>query len=165
MDPLSLREAIRIWFIGRLGDPARALSEYLPVQLRYGGRKKTLLRYFLTTLNDYGFPKPRPGKPDEQAQWNLGKVQIDHISAVARPDGVPSHEKDRLGNLTPLYGPINAALRDRSFEEKRAAYSESPFRMTKGLAEMSGWNLSAIRKREERMVAFAVALYCRDMGI
>ena len=163
MDPDSLRKAARIWFLGRLGDPVRTLSEFLPVQLRYGGRKKTLLRYFLTTLNDYGFPKPRPGKPDEQAQWDLGKVQIDHISASALPDGIPSYEKDRLGNLTPLYGPVNAALSNRPFEEKRTAYAESPLRMTKQLAEMAEWNATWIRKREEQMVKFAVALYSRDM--
>jgi hypothetical protein len=165
MDSESLREAVRIWFLGRLGDPARTLSEYLPVQLRYGGRKRTLLRYFLTTLNDYGFPKPQPGRPDEQAQWDLRKVQIDHISARTLPDGVPPYEKDRLGNLTPLYGPVNAALSDRPFDEKRSAYAESPLRMTKQLAEIPEWNATRIRKREEQMVKFAVALYCRDMQI
>lgn len=165
MDPSALRGEIRIWFVQRLGNPAERLSEYLPVQLRYGGRKKTLLRYFLTTLNDYGFPKPRPGKPDEEAEWDLKKVQIDHISATAVGDGIPAHEKDRLGNLTPLYGPVNAALGNSPFEEKRKAYRESPFRMTSALAEKDTWNLSSMRKREEQLVRFAAALFCRDMQV
>lgn len=163
--PSSLNAEVRLWFIQRLGDPSRTLAGYLPLQLRYGGKKKTLLRYFLTTLNDHGFPRLRPVKPDEQALWDLGKVQIDHISAVAAADGVPAHEKDRLGNLTPLYGPVNAALSDRPFTEKRSAYAESPFRTTKALAEEEGWSLPQIRRREEQMVRFAVALYCRDMQI
>jgi hypothetical protein len=165
MEPSSLRNAIRLWFIQRLGNPARTLAEYLPVNLRYGGRKKTLLKYFLTTLNDYGFPKRRSGRPDEEVQWDLRKVQIDHISATALGDGIPAYEKDRLGNLTPLYGPDNAALGNRPFEEKRGAYAESPFRMTKQLAEFARWDAQRIRNREEQMVRFAVALYCRDMEI
>lgn len=166
MDSSALRSEIRFWFLKELaGNPAARLSEYLPVQLRYGGRKKTLLRYFLTTLNDYGYPKPRPGKPDEEAEWDLRKVQIDHISATSVPDGIPAHEKDRLGNLTALYGPVNAALGNTPFEQKRHAYRESPFRMTRALADKDSWNLSSMREREDQLVRFAVALFCRDMQV
>lgn len=165
LDPVSLRGEIRIWFIQRLGNPERTLADYLPVQLRYGGRKKTLLRYFLTTLNDHGFPRSRPARPDEQAEWDLRKVQIDHISPASIADNIPAHEKDRLGNLTPLYGPVNAALGNRPFEEKRQAYRESPFRMTSALGETGSWTASSMRKREEQMVRFAVALFCRDMQV
>lgn len=60
---------------------------------------------------------------------------------------------------------MNAALSDCPFTEKRSAYAESPFRTTKALAEEEGWSLAQIRRREEQMVRFAVALYCRDMQI
>lgn len=165
MDVAALRADVRLWFIQQLGDPERALSENLPIQLRYGGKKKTLIRYFLTTLNDFGFPKPGPGKPDEQAEWDLRKIQIEHVSPRALSDGVPSNDKDRLGNLTPLYGPVNAALSNRPFHEKKSWYRDSPLRMTSQLAELEAWNASSIRKRENAMIRFAAKVFCGDMRI
>jgi len=164
-NPSELPQDVRLWFIQRLGDPERALSENVPIQLRYGGRKKTLLRYFLTTLNDFGFPRPNPGKPDEQAEWDLRKIQIEHISPKSLADGVAMPDKDSLGNLTPLYGPANAAMSNRPFEEKRSAYRGSPLRMTSELAEVDKWNAASIRKRQEHVVRFATKVYCRDMRI
>ncbi len=165
MNVEDLRGEVRTWFVQQLGNPKRALSESLPIQLRYNGRKVTVLRYFLTTINDYGFPAPSPRKPDEQAEWDLRKIQVEHISARNVPDGIAPDLKDRLGNLTPLYGPANAALSNRPFDEKKPAYRDSPLRMTAHLATYERWNSETILKREQAIVDFAAALFCRDMEI
>jgi hypothetical protein len=161
----ELPNDVRLWFIQQLGNPERALAENIPIQLRYGGKKRTQLRYFLTTLNDLGFPKPSPGRPDEQAGWDLRKIQLEHVSPKSVPDGVPDHDKDRLGNLTPLYGPTNAALGNQPFAAKKAMYRDSPLRITSGLAALDKWDALSIRRREEAMVDFAVKVYCRDMRV
>src|SRR5262249_2264709 len=128
----SLKADIREFFIQRLGNPSRALAESLPIQLRFNGRKKTVMRYFLTTVNDFGFPKDGGylAKPDEQADWNLGRIQIEHISPRSLEDGISDDDKDRLGNLTPLYGPTNASFGNQPFVVKKDRYRDSPLRMT-----------------------------------
>lgn len=162
----ELRTAVRLFFLQQLGNPTRALKEALPIQLRYGGRKKSLIRYFLTTLNDYGFPGSGPKlHPAQEAHWDLGQVQIDHISAQAIVDGIPPDDKDRLGNLTPLYGRSNSALGSRPFDSKRQVYEQSPLSMTRALATETGFTIDAINRREKAMVAFAADLFCRDMSV
>jgi hypothetical protein len=163
----SLRRDLRQFFLQQLGNPSRALSENLPINLRFAGRKKTLLRYFLTTLNDFGFSEGRdiPGKPDEQAEWNLSKIQIEHISAKALVDGISPDDKDRLGNLTPLYGPTNASVGAHTFADKLREYKESPLRMTRSLAQHDRWDRDAIDQREKAMVKFASRLFCRDLDV
>lgn len=164
-EPSELPADVRLWFLQQLGNPARALAENIPSQLRYGGKKKTLLRYFLTTLNDFGFPRSTAGRPDEQVVWDLRKIQIEHVSPRALADGISEFDKDKLGNLTPLYGRTNAALSNQPFAAKKTGYRDSPLRMTSHLAEVSSWDSGAIQRREEAMISFAVQLYCRDMQV
>jgi hypothetical protein len=160
----AVRQSIQEFFAIQLLNPAQRLAARLPEQLRYNGRRKTLIRYFLTTINDWGFPGGVPmSEPDIQAAWVLSDIHIDHISAQKGTDSVPELERDRLGNLTPLKGKANESLSNKPFNEKTAAYGASPLSITRALADIDEWDVKALGRREEEIVRFASRLYCRDL--
>jgi hypothetical protein len=154
---------IKEFFAVALIDPRERLAARLPEQLRYHGKRKTLIRYFLTTLNDWGFPDTRVPTLDIQASWVLSDIHIDHISAQRGSDLLDDGQRDQLGNLTPLKGKDNATLGNKPFEQKLQAYRQSPLRITRALGSLDSWDFDAVAKREAEMVAFAADLFCMDL--
>jgi hypothetical protein len=64
----------------------------------------------------------------------------------------------RLGNLCLLTG-VNRSLGNRSFEEKRQAYTRSALLLTHELMEFEEWNREAIERRQAAMARLAVAVW------
>jgi hypothetical protein len=157
--------SMREFFALRLLDPAQRFAARLPERLRYANNRKTMIRYFLTTINDWGFPEVASpwSQPDIQANWVLSDIHIDHISAQRGTDPIDAQERDRLGNLAPLKGRSNMALSNKPFNEKQATYRASPFRITRALGDLPDWTHQALTQRERDMVEFAAVLYCRDL--
>ena len=127
------------FFALQLLHPAKRFAGRLPEQLRYAQRRKTPIRYFLTTVNDWGFGETDSpwNEPDIQATWVLSDIHIDHISAQRGGDSIDSLERDRLGNLTPLKGKSNMSLSNKAFTEKQEVYRASPLRITRALGDPS----------------------------
>jgi hypothetical protein len=166
VDLKGAKDSIQEFFAAQLLKPAEVLRRRLPEQLRYNGRRKTLIRYFLTTLNDWGYPSTAiPGsEPDIQASWTLSDIHIDHISPQKGAGPIPEAERDRLGNLTALKGKSNIAASNKPFPDKLAFYGDSPLRLTRALKDVQAWDMAALEEREEAMTTFGVALYCRDLA-
>jgi hypothetical protein len=157
-------ESVQDFFKVQLVNPAERLAARLPERLRYHGNRKTLIRYFLTTINDWGFPASPPADdPDIQATWVLRDIHIDHISAQNGADPLSKLDRDRLGNLTPLKGRENSSLSNKPFDQKTAIYAGSPLRITRALKDLPDWTAEAVSDRERAMVEFAVELFCRDL--
>jgi hypothetical protein len=153
-------------FLARqLIDPVATLRRRLPEQLRYNVGKQAHIRYFLTTVNDWGYPdSPIPmNLPDTQSVWNLRNIHLDHIAPQNGPGEIPGEDLDRLGNLTPLRNVDNQGLGNNPFEMKQPVYRGSPFRITRDLSTKPAWNLEALEEREVSIVAFAVAFLSRDL--
>jgi hypothetical protein len=165
-DLKGVKDSIQEFFATQLLNPGDALRRRLPEQLRYNGRRKTLIRYFLTTLNDWGYSSTSsPGAvPDIQASWTLSDIHIDHISPQKGQGPIPEPERDRLGNLTALKGKSNIAASNKPFPDKLAFYGDSPLRLTRALKDLQRWDMPALEAREKAMTEFAVELYCRDLS-
>lgn len=160
----DIRTSVNEFFQAQLTDPPLVFSRRLPELLRYNGRRKTQIRYFLTTVNDWGFPEGQPFKePDIQAAWNLGDIHIDHIAPQKGFGMIAEIERDRLGNLTPLRGKHNSGLSNRPFPDKVGKYGESPLRITRALKDLDEWDTDALDSREAQLTAFATELFCRDL--
>jgi hypothetical protein len=163
-DPSDIRKAVWAFFKEQLTDPREALRRRLPDQLFYGGRRKTQIRYFLTTMNDWGFPFVAPAEqPDIQAVWTLSDIHVDHIAPRQGASDIPPAERDRLGNLTPLKGRDNSSLSNKPFAQKRSKYAHSPLHITQELGKLTDWGIAELDQREEAMVNFATALFCQDI--
>ena len=82
--------------------------------------------------------------------WSSKSVTVEHIMAKSlgrsRFDNDGDFEefkgiRNRLQNYTLLERALNSSLEDKSFIEKRSAYSESKFRITKRVALYEGWTI------------------------
>jgi hypothetical protein len=165
VDTAETTQRIQSFFAIQLLNPGQRFAARLPELLRYNGRRKTLIRYFLTTMNDWGYGEldEPPQNPDIQATWVLSDIHIDHISAQRGADLIDSSERDRLGNLTPLKGRANVSLSNKPFGDKLASYRSSPLRITRALSALPDWDLEQLERREQSMVRYATELFCREL--
>jgi len=62
----------------------------------------------------------------------------------------------RIGNLALLEKTSNSALKDAGLPEKKANYSQSPFLLTKMIADESTWGSNEITKRQIKLAELAV---------
>ena len=62
----------------------------------------------------------------------------------------------RLGNMALLQAKSNSDLRSSSFAEKKRIYTESPFHLTRRIAEGNDWTSNSIAERQAYMAQWAV---------
>lgn len=69
----------------------------------------------------------------------------------------------RLGNMTPLETTINRTVGNQVYEQKRAAYADSDFQITRAVAEhYDEWNEAKITARQTRLAKAATAIWRID---
>lgn len=72
----------------------------------------------------------------------------------------------RLGNMTPLEATINRDVGNQGYEQKRAAYADSDFQITRGVAEhYDEWNETKINARQSRLARAATSIWRIDFGV
>lgn len=91
-------------------------------------------------------------------------VHVDHIYPQNPSEGAawPDADKqfvDRLGNLALLSGPLNQALQNRPFGEKRETYATSNFATTSALAKKNSWSARDIEQRQAEFAVIAVKVW------
>lgn len=92
--------------------------------------------------------------PDPRARHYLG--------ALVLPQDLPRFTY-RLGNLTPLEPQLNRGLGAKPFAEKRLAYAQSRFQLTRQI-EAEEWTPETIRRRQEQMARVGVAQWQLDLN-
>lgn len=65
--------------------------------------------------------------------------------------------RNRLGNMTLLDASQNKEMGNKAFEGKRSAYEQSPFEITKGIADYDEWTPETINKRQQWLAKHAKA--------
>ena len=97
--------------------------------------------------------------------------QVEHIwpSNTGELDLANDEEREvhstnihKLGNLTILSQRTNISLGAKPFHVKRKRYAKSRLRIVNELAEYDDWNATAIKEREDRIVAFALKRWSVD---
>ncbi len=148
-------------------------------------RKKITMQYTLAKLTQY-IDEPAWGSNESAVDLKTyinRQVEIEHILPQNPTDAIkssfdkPNEIKDyiqRLGNLTLLERPINAAIGNKSFEIKKDSYPKSKFLLTrsipkqvsvgvdtaidravKDLKSFEEWNSTSIEARQEMLTQLA----------
>ncbi len=97
---------------------------------------------------------------------NEEKVTLEHIlPQTDSPDWAHISQEHResyirrIGNLTLLDKKLNERAGNISFQKKRAVFRESELLMTKELAQIEDWTISAIEKRQSDFAAIAIKVW------
>jgi hypothetical protein len=121
-----------------------------------------LARYYLRSMETTARSEPEPWfiPQDDPTVVNLEHVLPRRTRGVRGWDRFADEDvrllATRVGNLALLRASDNSRFNSRSFEEKRDTYGQSPYVLTKQLAEVSAWTPEAITARQARLALLAV---------
>jgi Protein of unknown function (DUF1524) len=127
-------------------------------------RRGWLARYYL-----YALEKAERGEaePELLPNENVEQVNLEHVlprnpGSAWRPAFTPDEIQSMrlmLGNQLLLRKSHNAALGNRSYDEKRRVYADSDLRLTQQVAAEAEWTPDRIRERQEHMSDLAVVIW------
>lgn len=122
--------------------------------------KATLARYYLRSLEMAAKNEPAPWFiPNEDKQ----AVNLEHI-LPEKPDGNWPHFDEetarlsvkRIGNLALLQTKSNSDLKSSDFASKKAIYKDSPYLLTKKLADIPEWTPARVAARQKELAELAL---------
>lgn len=127
-------------------------SEFKSLFVNSGSITSARARYVLGQLERAARARANQtveGMPD----WASRTVTIEHIfpRALARTDDEALAFTETLANMALLERSINRQAEDKSFDEKRGAYTRSGFILTSRLAELSSWESGAVKTRAQTL--------------
>ena len=153
----------------------RAFAENLHSQGFYQNRSRNDIKYLLSEYEIHIRNKSRQPLTLAQQEILSPEYQVEHIWAQNPSDRdeydeatVLLHEQNvhRLGNLTIAPMSWNASMGNKPFEKKRdgdpsndseiPAYADSVLRVQQDLKDYSEWTPETIRKREDKIVKWAL---------
>ena len=129
------------------------------------GRKK-LLKYILCRLEDdaNGVGRERDADTDPASIEHIlpQNPSGDWTDAFAAPD-VPT-AVERIGNATLLESAVNRRLGSASYADKRTAYEQSAYALTRQVAKMAPeeWTFALVEKRQQHLARRAVQVWRSD---
>lgn len=156
--------------------------------------QKYRLKYVLAKLAQFVDQHAWQGASSTQSLRHYldGKLEIEHIlprnpSAVQRQEfdlpSVYDEWAERLGNLSLLEKPLNAAVSNGSFSQKLDAYRDSKIVMTRAIASLDGygrdntliqalaklsshtsWKSADIHERQQSLVLLARSVWLVDLA-
>jgi len=148
------------------GAPDAVFSASLVERLTYGSGDNRLIKYCLTTLEQYGtwYERNAAGPPvceDKSTIFDLTSLQIEHIYPQNPQTIIQELEtqKQRLGNLSVWHPTDNRAASNSDFETKRPFYQNSNIRLNRRLATTETWNKQALEARQAKLVEMALAIF------
>jgi hypothetical protein len=120
----------------------------------------TLARYYLRSLELTVKNEPHPSfiPNDDQQSINLEHV-LPQNPEGNYPEFTPEQADvfhKRIGNMVLLQAKSNSAIRNAKFSLKRKTYKQSPYELTRQLADFGKWTPGAINERQISLAALAV---------
>ncbi len=134
-------------------------TEFYDMFSIWSGSKSTkeTVRYILRKINKH---------IDATNEINLENTQvhIEHIMPESNdmwnmPSEIHEAYLWRLGNLTLLSGPINIALSNKPFDEKRGEYVRSKIELNKAILQQDIWTEREIEARQKQLAAYALEIW------
>ena len=127
--------------------------------------KTYLRRYYLRALDQTlkGDPEPEYVANEDESQINL-----EHVLPVAPgedwdvDEDIAEATENMLGNMVLMKARKNVDLGNKTFEEKKAAYSESSYLITNQIAEYDKWGIDEIKAKQLKMAEIAKKAWSLD---
>lgn len=142
-------------------------SDFSRAFLNYGPVTSTRAKYLLACLERQLLAK-QGMNIEAVPDWSSKTVTIEHLFAQSsdRTAFDSDHEyerfreiRDSLPNLTLIERTINRGLEDKSFKEKQTTYAKSKFALTRELAELKEWSMSAVDTRGRQLATLAMSAW------
>lgn len=140
------------------------VADFRELSLSTSGQRAKLARYVLCRIE--------AELSGVRRDWATDPATIEHIfpenpSQAWDAHILPERQSQatyRVGNLTLIEKRLNRDAANRTFDEKRALYRESGYRMTRGLDEHAPaeWSLQAIDSRQRQLAERARAIWRSD---
>ena len=93
---------------------------------------------------------------DDSVDYSFSKMSIEHILKDSVDEREVStkfyQDKEKIGNLTLIGRGLNTKLRDKEFLEKQPVYEESPYWMTRKVAQLEQWKYADFELRQKELV-------------
>ena len=123
-----------------------------------GGRNRRLVKYILTKIENQLAGK---GYHYTDATFTIEHILPEHYGENWNEFFAGSSEKyvHRLGNYTLLEVGKNREAGDKPFEDKKALYQASQFKLAQDLLRYEEWNIAALNQRQEQMAKWAKAIW------
>lgn len=121
---------------------------------------QALARYYLRCLEAVAKNIPEPWFFDED---NSQSINLEHILPKKPENNWPQFSIEdrrtythRIGNLALLQSRANRDLKNFSFKDKKSAYENAPYVLTKQISDVEEWNPVAISDRQKNLAELAV---------
>ena len=119
-----------------------------------------IARYYLRSLELAAKEETEPWLiPNDDRQ----AINLEHVLPRNPEENWPEFDEDdvrlfhrRIGNLALLQATTNADLKSASFEDKKAVYAESPYVLTRQIADAEEWTKEKIQHRQEALANYAI---------
>lgn len=130
-------------------------DEFVEAFRAYGDVTPSRAKYLLAMLEKAEDRKN--GAAEKPLEWHGRSVTVEHILSQSSAKSNPAQALvvGRIGNMTLLEKKLNKDLGSRGFEEKRAAYRESSFTLTAGIASRRTWTARSIANRTKALAELA----------
>ena len=99
----------------------------------------------------------RHQRPAKAVEWYSRAITIEHVIPQYRSneEGPDAAAINKLGNLALLEKRLNRSLGSKAFVDKRAAYRESAFELTKRLSSKKVWRARSVSDRTRELADLA----------
>ena len=119
-----------------------------------------LARYYLRSLETTA--------QDEKEPWlivndNNQEINLEHVLPKKPQDNWPQFKDDavriyskRIGNMALMKVSDNSNLKSSPFAEKKKVFAQSPFSLTKQIADAADWTVETIDERQKNLALLAI---------
>ncbi len=123
-----------------------------------GGKNRQLVKYILTKIENQLAGK---GYHYTDATFTIEHILPEHYGGHWSELFSKQAEKyvHRLGNYTLLEVGKNREAGDKPFEEKKALYQASQFKLAQDLLKYEEWNIASLNQRQEQMAKWAKGIW------
>ncbi|WP_282158723.1 DUF262 domain-containing protein [Shimia thalassica] len=134
--------------------------------MEYGRDTRKPLRYALVMIEHMSrwFDENPQGAPvcrDATRVVDFRSITLEHIEAsnAANLDPELTPYINNLGNLTVMSQAENDAVANKSFEQKRAVFSQSDLSINRLIGEYETWNLENFKARQQNLLDRCMAIF------
>lgn len=137
---------------------ARLISsdvEFVSDFVTYGDVSTSRAKYLLAMLEKADDAKHQ--RPEKAVEWYSRSITIEHVLPLARATSTDAEAAavNKLGNLALLEKRLNRAAGSKPFSDKRAAYRDSTFELTRRLAAKRTWKPKSVANRTKDLAELA----------
>lgn len=121
----------------------------------YGDISTSRAKYLLAMLEKAD--DARSQRPAKAVEWHSRSITIEHVLPLANAthSDADAAAVNKLGNLALLEKRLNHAAGSRPFSEKRKAYKDSTFELTRRLASKRTWKPKSVADRTKELAELA----------